>query len=110
MKPFIKAEKPRPVFSREPALFSFLRACYLPTNERAIFFFECIYFRDRIFHGKLFRIACIDSCDERIDRIIEKFLAKPSPDKICDAFFFVLRSLADKRLAGKTKFCTGRKE
>ena len=48
---------------------------------------------------KLVRIAGVNAGDERVNRVIEKFLVEPAHDELRDAFFHAVAARFDERLA-----------
>ena len=49
--------------------------------------------------GQFVRIARVNSSDERVNGVIEKFLIKPPHHKLPDAFLHAITTRRDERLA-----------
>ncbi|MFM1942908.1 MAG: hypothetical protein RI897_1890 [Verrucomicrobiota bacterium] len=88
------------------AFFAFAGAEDLALDERAVFLFQGLEFREGVDDGEAGGVAGVDTGDEGVDGVVEKFTADAAGDELGEAFFDVGVAAGDEGFSGEAEFGT----
>ena len=110
LQPVIEGKLLRVLFGDLAAAFARARPQDLPQKQRTIALLQRIKFGKGLRHGKQFGVAGVNSGHQRINGVIQKFLAQPPQDKLRNGFFQAGRRPPDERLGQNPQLGRERKQ